>query len=89
MLSLTKLFFDGEIKIFQDKDKLKQFMSTKPELQSTHEGIIHSGGIKNNHTHERLGNNKTQGELTNLQELQKQHHQLRKPSKPEVEQSQK
>jgi hypothetical protein len=33
MLSLTKLFFDGEIKIFQDKDKLKQFMSTKYALQ--------------------------------------------------------
>jgi hypothetical protein len=32
-----------KIKIFHDKDKLKQFMSTKPALQSILEGIIHVG----------------------------------------------
>jgi hypothetical protein len=32
---------DEEVKTFQDKDKLKQFMSTKPALQRILEGMIH------------------------------------------------
>jgi hypothetical protein len=37
------LYFNlnGEIKTFEDKEKLKQFMSTKPALQRIHKGIIH------------------------------------------------
>jgi hypothetical protein len=32
---------NGVIKTFQNQDKLKQFMSTKPTLQRLLEGIIH------------------------------------------------
>jgi hypothetical protein len=43
MLYPAKLSFNlkGEIKTFQDKDKLKQFITTKPALQRILEGIMH------------------------------------------------
>jgi hypothetical protein len=43
ILCPTKLSFklNREIRIFQDKEKLKHFMSTKPTLQRILKGIIH------------------------------------------------
>jgi hypothetical protein len=40
---LTKLSFkiDGGIKIFHNKQKLKQYMTTKPPLQKILKGILH------------------------------------------------
>jgi hypothetical protein len=39
----AKLFFkDGEIRTFQNKDKLKWFRSRKPALQNTLKGIFHT-----------------------------------------------
>jgi hypothetical protein len=32
---------EGEIKTFQNKDKVKQFISMKPALKRIQEGIIH------------------------------------------------
>jgi hypothetical protein len=39
----AKLSFksDGAIKIFHDKQKLKQYMTTKPPLQKILQGILH------------------------------------------------
>jgi hypothetical protein len=47
-------------------------MSTKPALQSILDGIISMKQNEKNHKYERLGENKTEGELMNLQELRKQ-----------------
>jgi hypothetical protein len=33
---------DGTIKIFHDKQKLKQYMTTKPPLQKILQGILHT-----------------------------------------------
>jgi hypothetical protein len=33
---------DGAIKIFHDKQKLKQYMTTKPPLQKILQGILHT-----------------------------------------------
>jgi hypothetical protein len=40
----AKLSFkiDGAIKIFHDKQKLKQYMTTKPPLQKILQGILHT-----------------------------------------------
>jgi hypothetical protein len=35
------LKIDGAIKIFHDKQKLKQYMTTKPPLQKILQGILH------------------------------------------------
>jgi hypothetical protein len=42
ILYLTKLSFkiDGAIKIFHDKQKVKQYMTTKPALQKILQGIL-------------------------------------------------
>jgi hypothetical protein len=70
----AKLSFslEGEIKTFQDKDRLQQFMSTKPALQMILKGIIIMEVNEKHHKYEQLGKNKTQGEVINLQELGKQ-----------------
>jgi hypothetical protein len=36
------LKIDGKIKIFHDKQKLKQYMSTNPPLQKIPQGILHT-----------------------------------------------
>jgi hypothetical protein len=44
ILYLAKISFkiDGGIKVFHDKQKLKQFMSIKPPLQKILKGILHT-----------------------------------------------
>jgi hypothetical protein len=44
MLYAAKLSFkiDRTIKVFHDKQKLKQHMTTKPPLQKIHQGILHT-----------------------------------------------
>jgi hypothetical protein len=44
ILCPAKLSFkiDGAIKIFHDKQKLKQYMTTKPSLQKIFQGILHT-----------------------------------------------
>jgi hypothetical protein len=50
---------DGTIKILNNKQKLKQYMTTKPPLQKILQGILHTeNGSKQNH--ERTGNTKSQ-----------------------------
>jgi hypothetical protein len=50
----AKLSFkiDGGIKIFHDKQKLKQYMTTKPPLQKILKGILHREE-ENKHNHKR------------------------------------
>jgi hypothetical protein len=52
----TKLSFkiDGAIKIFHDKQKLKQYMTTKPPLQKVLRGFLHTED-KYKQNHERTG----------------------------------
>jgi hypothetical protein len=40
-LEKLSLIFEGEIKIFHDKQKLKQYPTTKPALQKIVKGILH------------------------------------------------
>jgi hypothetical protein len=57
----AKLSFkiDRAIKVFHDKQKLKQYMTTKPPLQKILQGILHAESeIQQNH--ERAGNTKPQ-----------------------------
>jgi hypothetical protein len=44
ILYTAKLSFkiDGAIKVFHDKQKLKQYMTTKPPLQKILQGILHT-----------------------------------------------
>jgi hypothetical protein len=60
MLYPVKVFFnlDREIRIFQDKDILKNFMSTKTALQKIFKGLFQIEE-ENNHKHERIGRKKT------------------------------
>jgi hypothetical protein len=62
----AKLSFkiDGTIKVFHDKQKLKQYMTTKPPLQKILQGILHTES-EIQHNHERAG-------TTKLQEKEKQ-----------------
>jgi hypothetical protein len=57
----AKLSFiiDGAIKVFHDKQKLKQYITTKPPLQKILQRILHieNDGIQN---HERTGKSKPQ-----------------------------
>jgi hypothetical protein len=48
----TQLSFkiDGAIKVFHDKQKLKQYITTKPPLQKIHQGILQTESKQN---HER------------------------------------
>jgi hypothetical protein len=57
ILCPAKLSFkiDGAIKVFHDKQKLKQYMTTKPPLQKILQGILHTEN-KSKQNHERTGN---------------------------------
>jgi hypothetical protein len=57
----AKLSFkiDGAIKVFHDKQKLKQYMTTKPPLQKILQGILHTES-ETQHNHERVGSTKPQ-----------------------------
>jgi hypothetical protein len=50
---------DGAIKVFHDKQKLKQYMTTKPLLKKILQGILHIES-ETQHNHERAGNTKIQ-----------------------------
>jgi hypothetical protein len=57
----AKLSFkiEGTIKVFHDKQKLKQYMTTKPPLQKILQGILHTDNERKLN-HERAGNTKPQ-----------------------------
>jgi hypothetical protein len=57
----AKLLFkiDGTIKVFHEKQKLKQYMTTKPPLQTILQGILHTDN-ESKQNHERAGNTKLQ-----------------------------
>jgi hypothetical protein len=61
ILHPAKLSFkiDGAIKVFHDKQKLKQCVTTKPLLQRILQGILHTES-KAQHNHERAGSTKLQ-----------------------------
>jgi vacuolar-type H+-ATPase catalytic subunit A/Vma1 len=50
---------DEAIKVFHDKEKLKQYMTTKPPLQKIFQGIMHTES-ETQHNHERAGSTKPQ-----------------------------
>jgi hypothetical protein len=51
------LKLDGAIKVFHDKEKLKQYMTTKPPLQKILQGILHTES-ESKLNNERAGNTK-------------------------------
>jgi hypothetical protein len=57
----AKLSFkiDGTIKVFHNKQKLKQYMTTKPPLQRILQGILHIEN-ESKQNHGRTGNTKPQ-----------------------------
>jgi hypothetical protein len=61
ILYQAKLSFkiDGAINVFHDKQKLKQYMTTKPPLQKVLEGILHTES-ESQHSHYRTGSTKPQ-----------------------------
>jgi hypothetical protein len=61
ILYLAKLSFkiDGAIKVFHNKQKPKQYMTTKPPLQNILQGILHTEN-ESKQNHERTGNTKSQ-----------------------------
>jgi hypothetical protein len=50
---------DGAIEFFHDKQKLKQYMTTKPPLQKILQGILHTHN-ESKENHERAGSTKPQ-----------------------------
>jgi hypothetical protein len=50
---------DGAIKVLHDKQKLKQYMTTKPPLQKILQGILHTES-ESKQNHERTGSTKPQ-----------------------------
>jgi hypothetical protein len=52
---------DGAIKVFHDKQILKQYMTTKPPLQKILQGILHIES-ESQHNHERTREYQTTGE---------------------------
>jgi hypothetical protein len=56
----AKLSFkiDEGIEVFHEKQKLEQYMTTKPPLQRILKGILHTED-ENKHDHERTGSIKT------------------------------
>jgi hypothetical protein len=58
---------DGAIKIFHDKQKLKQNMITKPLLQKILQGILHIED-ENKQNHERTGSTKPQEKRQGIRE---------------------
>jgi hypothetical protein len=63
ILYSAKLSFkiDGVMKIFHHKQKLKQYMTTKPPLQKILQGILHREN-ESKQNHERTGSIKPQEE---------------------------
>jgi hypothetical protein len=61
ILYSAKLSFkiDGVIKVFHDKQKLKQYITTKPPLQKILQGILHPKS-ESKQNHERASNTKPQ-----------------------------
>jgi hypothetical protein len=61
ILYRAKLSFkiDGAIKVFHNKQKLKQYMTTKPPLKKILQGILHTEN-ESKQNHERTGNTKPQ-----------------------------
>jgi hypothetical protein len=61
MLYLAKISFkiDGAIKVFHNKQKLKQYMTTKLPLQKILQGTLHTENERKQ-IHERTGSNKPQ-----------------------------
>jgi hypothetical protein len=57
----AKLSFkiDGAIKIFHDKQKIKQYMTTKPTIQKILQGILHTDN-ESKQNHKRTGSIKPQ-----------------------------
>jgi hypothetical protein len=57
----AKLSFkiDGAIKVLHDKQKLKQYVTTKPPLQRILQGILHTDN-ESKQNHERAGKTKPQ-----------------------------
>jgi hypothetical protein len=57
----AKLLFntDGAIKVFHDRQKLKQYMTTKPPLQKILQGILHTES-KSKQNHEKTGSTNPQ-----------------------------
>jgi hypothetical protein len=62
ILYAAKLSFkiDGAIKVFHDKQKLKQYVTTKPPLQKILQGILHTAS-ETQHNHKVTGSTKLQG----------------------------
>jgi hypothetical protein len=62
----VKLMFkiDGTIKIFHDKQKPKQYMTTKPPLQKILQGIVHTEN-ESKPNHVRMGSTKPQEKTRN------------------------
>jgi hypothetical protein len=50
---------DGAIKVFHDKQKLKQYMTTRPPLKKILQGILHTE-IESKQNHERADSIKPQ-----------------------------
>jgi hypothetical protein len=61
ILYTAKLSFkiDGGINVYHDKQKLKQYMTTKPPLQKILQGTLHTEN-ESRQNHERTGSNKPQ-----------------------------
>jgi hypothetical protein len=61
ILYSAKLSFkiDGAIKVFHDKQKLKQYMTTKPPLQKILQGILNAEN-ENTQNNEKAGSTKPQ-----------------------------
>jgi hypothetical protein len=57
--SIPSFKIDGEIKAFHEKQKLKQYMTTKLPLQKILQGILHTES-ETQHNHERTGRTKPQ-----------------------------
>jgi hypothetical protein len=57
--SKTIIQIDGAIKVFHDKQKLKQYMTTKLPLQKILQGILHTKS-ESKQNHERADSTKPQ-----------------------------
>jgi hypothetical protein len=69
ILYSAKLSFkiDGAIKIFHDKQKLKQYRTTKPPLQKILQGILHTEDEnKQNEKYQATGQGKTRNQTVTL-----------------------
>jgi hypothetical protein len=86
----AKLSFriDGVIKVFHNKQKLKQYMTTKPPLQKILQGILHTKS-ESKQNHERAGITKPQEKkrqesesIVNSTEHNQTHKQQQQQQKP-------